>query len=80
MGGGCFFCSPEDLLNNNNANYTYITIKSSLKVTFLWQTPDNKKFAEIFCEAYLIFKEKYIGICAISSVVDVAVFSNFTSL
>jgi hypothetical protein len=46
--GGCFLCSPEDLLNKN-VNYAHINIKSLL---FLWKTPEIKKFVEIF----LMFK------------------------
>jgi hypothetical protein len=42
--GGCFLCSPEDLLNKN-VNYTHILIKGLLKITFLWKTPETKKFA-----------------------------------
>jgi hypothetical protein len=41
-------------------NYTYIIIKSSLKITFLWKILETKKFAEIFCEAFLIEKKNNI--------------------
>jgi hypothetical protein len=41
-GGGCFLFSPEDLLN-----------KSSLKITFLWKTPETNNFAWIFARYFL---------------------------
>jgi hypothetical protein len=28
-------------------------------MTFLWKTPETKKFAEIFCEAFLAFKKYF---------------------
>jgi hypothetical protein len=31
-----------------------IVIKGMLKMTFLWKAPQAKKFAEIFCEAFLM--------------------------
>jgi hypothetical protein len=51
--GGCFLCSPEDLLNKK-VNNNPIIIKSSLKTTFLWKTAETKKFADIFYEAFFI--------------------------
>jgi hypothetical protein len=50
--GGCLLCSPEDLLNKN-VNYAHIITKGSLKMTLHGKTPEAKKFAEIFCEAFL---------------------------
>jgi hypothetical protein len=49
--GGCYSCSPEDLLNKN-VSYTYIIIKSILKMTFLMKTSETKKFVKIFCEHF----------------------------
>jgi hypothetical protein len=31
-----------------------------LKRTFLWKTPATKKIAEIFCETFFIYKEKFV--------------------
>jgi hypothetical protein len=53
--GGCFLCSPEDLLNKN-VNYTQITTKSSLKMAFLWKTHGTKSLLRYF-EAFFIFKK-----------------------
>jgi hypothetical protein len=39
--GGCYLYGPEDLLNKN-VSYTYITIKSILKMTFLMKTTETK--------------------------------------
>jgi hypothetical protein len=58
--GGCFLCSPEDFLTKS-VNYTYIFIKSFLKIGFLWKTPVTKKVAEIFCEAVLICTIKFVA-------------------
>jgi hypothetical protein len=53
-GRGVLPFQPEDLLNKN-VSYTYIIIKSILKMTFLMKTSGTKKFVKIFCEAFLIF-------------------------
>jgi hypothetical protein len=57
--GGCFLCSPEDLLNKK-VNNNPIIIKSSLKTTFLWKPPESKKFAEIQYLARLFWSLKNI--------------------
>jgi hypothetical protein len=53
--GGGYLYGPEDLLNEN-VSYTYIFIKSILKLTFLMKTSETKKFFKIFCEVFLILK------------------------
>jgi hypothetical protein len=54
--GGCLLYSTEDLLNEN-VNYTHIIIESSLKMAFLMNTSETKKFAKIFLEAFFILKK-----------------------
>jgi hypothetical protein len=45
-----------------NVNCVYINIKSTLKITFLLQTPETKKFVKIFCEALWTFNKNKSGI------------------
>jgi hypothetical protein len=54
--GGYYLYGPEDLFNKN-VSYTYIIIKSKLKMTFLMKTSETKKFVKIFCKSFLIFKK-----------------------
>jgi hypothetical protein len=42
-------------------NCIHIIIKIILKMTFLWKTPETKKFAEIVCEVFLIFHKNYFA-------------------
>jgi hypothetical protein len=44
---GCMLCSPEDL-PLKNVSCAYIIIKSTLKITFFFITPDTKKLGKIF--------------------------------
>jgi hypothetical protein len=44
-------------------SYTSIIIKSSLKITFMVETPSTKKLAEIFCEAFLILIHFLCQLC-----------------
>jgi hypothetical protein len=37
-------------------SFAEIIIKSIVKTTFLMKTSETKKFVQIFCEAFLIFK------------------------
>jgi hypothetical protein len=53
--GGCWVGGPTILLNKN-MSYAYSFIKYSLKMTFLVE------LAEIFCEAFLIFKTKSVSV------------------
>jgi hypothetical protein len=50
--GGCYLYGPEDLLNKN-VSYTYIIIKSILKMPFLMKT------SESFSEALLVLKKYF---------------------
>jgi hypothetical protein len=52
-GGWCNLYGPEEFLDKN-VSYTYIIIKSILKMTFLKKTSETKKFDKIFCEEFLI--------------------------
>jgi hypothetical protein len=59
--GGCWVGSHKILLNKN-VSYTQIIIKRSLKMTFLVDRyPLNQILAEIFCEAFFIFKTKSVS-------------------
>jgi hypothetical protein len=50
----CYLYDPEDLLIKN-VSYTEIIIKSILKVTFLMQTFETKKFVKIFLRGIFDF-------------------------
>jgi hypothetical protein len=38
-----------------NVNCTYIIIKSTLKMTFVWKTSETNQMPAIFCKAFLTF-------------------------
>jgi hypothetical protein len=47
-GGGGAFSAALKISLNKNVNCTHFFIKGSLKMTFLWKSPETKKFAELF--------------------------------
>jgi hypothetical protein len=62
-GEGCFLCSLEDFFIIN-MNFTHIIMENSLKMPFLWETPETKKFARYFArhvdiqELFLLYSIK----------------------
>jgi hypothetical protein len=55
-GGGAFYAALRIRLIK-----TLITLlfspEAHFKLRFLWKTPETKKFAEIFCEAFFMFEK-----------------------
>jgi hypothetical protein len=57
--GGCFICSPEDVLNKN-VSCAYIIIKSTLKMAFLLQTPEIKSLLRYLARHFLFLKDIWL--------------------